>query len=389
METYTYSVSGDTINGKVIPDMLQMQISMTGLTTVNCINIYTDILDICFTSGLTTEEKDLLDITVYNHTGEYPYFTIYDVMMEDDFQYSTFVPPYEIDFTLLGLYRVPTVVEGELDSVTYYKDITMDEYGNKTYENPCVEKNIIYTRIDGYLYKRDTIIYWYLDTGAKCSLQTKTVIKYYNNDEAIEAGKKRRNYIINTMMITFIGLLMQTEVYSTGTTSINYSGTSYLEDDDITFDSDYIGRTIVIGSDTWSVIAATDHILTLNGTATITTGQTYIALFSVIDANLRGATFLDMINIGISKYIKGYTTPLIDTVNATTTYDTGITYNYPSVVQYEDVFYECTGSVITGEWDVSDWRIKSDCTWKNNVIPNTGGITIRQYLVSQIDIGEV
>jgi len=215
------------------------------------------------------------------------------------------------------------------------------------------------------------------------------LLKYYNNDEAIEAGKKRRNYIINTMMITFIGLLMQTEVYSTGTTSINYSGTSYLEDDDITFDSDYIGRTIVIGSDTWSVIAATDHILTLNGTATITTGQTYIALFSVIDANLRGATFLDMINIGISKYIKGYTTPLIDTVNATTTYDTGITYNYPSVVQYEDVFYECTGSVITGEWDVSDWRIKSDCTWKNNVIPNTGGITIRQYLVSQIDIGEV
>jgi hypothetical protein len=317
------------------------------------------------------------------------YFVIYDAIKDCDLVVNTDTPPFDIDFTLLGLHRVPINVAGELSSVTYYMDVSVDSEGNKSYSNPCVEKNVIYIRSNGYLFQRISTIYWYKKDGSKCAMNDKVVNKYYNNKEAIEGGKRQRDYIIDSMLIDVVGLLTMTEVYCTGTTTNGTTGTR-LEDTNRTFNSDYIGRTLVIGSDTWSVVSTGETYVNVTGDTLIagSGGQSYIFLYSIIDADKRGASYMAGMTEAIDSYIKGSTDQLIDSVSTTDDYYSGITYNYPYVVDHSDVTYKCITNNVTGSWDQSKWEFIDDHTWLDNIIPGTGGtVTIRIYILSKLNQG--
>ena len=112
----------------------------------------------------------------------------------------------------MKLHRVPFAENGELKTITYYKDVQLDKItGDKTYLNPCVYKTLEYVRVGGYLFNRTATLYWYDVDGEKDINNIKVMTTYYNNEEAIEGGKKQRNYIVNNLLINVVGLLMQTE----------------------------------------------------------------------------------------------------------------------------------------------------------------------------------
>jgi len=128
----------------------------------------------------------------------------------------------------------------------------------------------------------------------------KTVVKYYNNEESIDGGEKQRKYVINNVKIDIIGLLMQTEVYGVGMTTYGSTGNTMV-DSSKTFDNDYIGRTLVIGSDTWSVVSTgdTSDTLIVNGTANVTSGSNYALMYSVNEEKQR---LIDVLRIELDQF---------------------------------------------------------------------------------------
>ena len=71
MTKYTYSISTDTLNGKVDIDALTNQIRATAITVaLNRIETLADVLDIYFNAVLPSEEVTILTATVAAHNGE-------------------------------------------------------------------------------------------------------------------------------------------------------------------------------------------------------------------------------------------------------------------------------------------------------------------------------
>ena len=100
--------------------------------------------------------------------------------------------PTNVDYNLYGLFKQRTIVTGELLLTAYYK--SYDTTAN-TFSNLVVNEYRTYNRdplsIAQY---RTQVSAWIMDdetTGA-----TKTTVKYYSSDEAIQEGVDRRNNMI-------------------------------------------------------------------------------------------------------------------------------------------------------------------------------------------------
>lgn len=100
--------------------------------------------------------------------------------------------PVNIDYDLLGLHKVRTLVKGELVLVDYYKEL--DE-ATGIYSGLCVRELNTYTRKNDFVYKREKLIVWFLVNGKTGA--TKETLKYYTALEAITEGQIRRQNIIN------------------------------------------------------------------------------------------------------------------------------------------------------------------------------------------------
>lgn len=122
-------------------------------------------------------------------------------------------PPFEIDYTILGLHRKKNVYKGELQSVEYY-----GEYDGSTYSNLIVREERTYYRVNRMVNRREMDIFWYSDDTINYTGGTGTIMggiisakkhttKYYTPEESIAAGEKRRRSIISNMKIATLYLI--------------------------------------------------------------------------------------------------------------------------------------------------------------------------------------
>jgi len=121
-------------------------------------------------------------------------------------------PPFDIDYTILGLHRKKNKEKGELKTIEYY-----GEYDGTIYSELIVKETRTYYRVNRMLNRREMIINWYCDGDINYSGGTvmsgdtigaiNHVTKYYTPEESIAAGEKRRRSIISNMKIATLYLL--------------------------------------------------------------------------------------------------------------------------------------------------------------------------------------
>jgi len=99
--------------------------------------------------------------------------------------------PLEIDYNIFGLHKKKTIVQGELQSIEYYKS-----YDGVTYSDLVVDEQRVYTR-DAWglvLYRTQTSTWYLEDNSVGC---TKVVIKYYNPQETMEEFTMRMSNLMS------------------------------------------------------------------------------------------------------------------------------------------------------------------------------------------------
>ncbi|NPV12869.1 MAG: hypothetical protein HPY57_13945 [Ignavibacteria bacterium] len=348
-------------------------------------NIQSDNLNctLTFINDLIEEDIVILNNIVANHDGE-PIFNkkykIYELIF--DKSYDPYLPPHEIDFSILGLFRVPFVENGELKKVVYYKTMTLVN-GTKVFSEPVVEKNLEYIKVNGYYFSRKTDIYWYFEDGEIDNVWKKQTILYYTNDESIKAGNKRREYAVKNVQIDVVGLIQMTHVADSGITSTG-SSENILIDNTKIFTEDYIGRTIEINNNKYIIENISGNTLILEPSAIIQEGHYYIVRLTIRQSDRWGTQYLSVLADNITKYIRGDLEPLKQIILMESNYNSSITYFYGQSCMKDDICWICNVDSVTGEWDSTKWKMSVDHTWMRNIIPNTGGLTIRQYIYSKL-----
>lgn len=122
-------------------------------------------------------------------------------------------PPFEIDYTILGLHRKKNISKGEIQSIEYY-----GEYDGTTHSDLIVREERKYYRINRMVNRREMDIFWYSDNMVNYTGGTGTTMggiigakkhttKYYTPEESIVAGEKRRRSIISNIKIGTLYLI--------------------------------------------------------------------------------------------------------------------------------------------------------------------------------------
>lgn len=121
--------------------------------------------------------------------------------------------PSGIDFKnslTIRLHPLEVVEAGELRKITYYAFAEPNEEGTIDYSLPITQAEFDYTRDDtGFALYRVATRKWYLDNGT-LGPHEKVQIKYYTHGGSIKEGKRRRNNIIDDMLLTCLGLIIAT-----------------------------------------------------------------------------------------------------------------------------------------------------------------------------------
>lgn len=111
------------------------------------------------------------------------------------------LPPYDINYNVLGLSKKRNYNSGELDTIDYYGYV--DSGG--TYQDLVLTEYRQYYRKDRMVFMRIVNIDWYLSNGDVGG--TKKTEKYYSLEESIRLGTRRRGNIISSTKIEIIGLI--------------------------------------------------------------------------------------------------------------------------------------------------------------------------------------
>lgn len=158
-----------------------------------------------FSRGFNTAESDLFNQIVADHDDTILTYRLYDYVA-DSVDKTVF--PGHINYKtglIARLHPLHTINRGELDKTVYYAN-----YDGTNYSTPVLEVTFTWHRdSSGFCSKRDSVIAYYLSNGELAS-QTKNLEKFYNEQESIEEGRRRRQNIVNDLSLTLIGLLFQT-----------------------------------------------------------------------------------------------------------------------------------------------------------------------------------
>lgn len=113
------------------------------------------------------------------------------------------IPPFDLNYDILGLHKKRIFNKGELEMVEYYSqyDPTTQEYSDKVL---CERRE--YFRINEMVNRREMTISWILEDGTTGS--TKNTTKYYTPEEAIVVGERRRSKVIATLKTNTVGVIM-------------------------------------------------------------------------------------------------------------------------------------------------------------------------------------
>lgn len=125
-------------------------------------------------------------------------------------------PPIDINYeTGLTVRLHPTcsiVVDGEVRRIDYFASATMDQAtGVISYSDLVVREDFVYQRdAVGFARGRVQTITWYREDGDPCPT-TKTRIKFYEPDESLREGQRRRANITDKLAMDLAGWLMVTQ----------------------------------------------------------------------------------------------------------------------------------------------------------------------------------
>jgi hypothetical protein len=146
-------------------------------------------------------------------------FQIYEYVPRPLLSRDKLVPPFDIDYKV-GLSRrlVPArvMIKGELQEVTYYAIYDFNEPEEyDRYKIPVLKVTITYARDPlGFAQYRTTVRQWYFTDGTLCTdpACTKTTSKVYDLRTTIVEGKRRRQNVIDGLLLPVLGMMIQTEL---------------------------------------------------------------------------------------------------------------------------------------------------------------------------------
>lgn len=192
------------ISRGINPEVLHVELA-TAFDFFTGLLVSPDFKKAVFSRGLNTEETITFDLIVNAHNESILTFVLYDYVA-DTLDKTVF--PGHINYKTgltTRLHPVHTITRGELNKTIYYG--TSD---GTIYSTPVLEVTFNWLRdASGFCYRRDSSIAYYLSDGT-LSAATKNMTKYYNNQESIEEGRRRRQNIVNELSLVLVGLLHQT-----------------------------------------------------------------------------------------------------------------------------------------------------------------------------------
>ena len=143
----------------------------------------------------------------------YP-FKIYNYIDDEDEQFQD---PYHLPACVnyktqlnIRLYPEHYFIKGELQKTIYYS-----EYDESTeiFNDEILLVSFEYERDNlGFAVKRQTKRQWYRTNGVLEETQIKDTLKFYDSQQKIREGKRKRENIMDTITITVMGMVMQTEL---------------------------------------------------------------------------------------------------------------------------------------------------------------------------------
>jgi hypothetical protein len=136
--------------------------------------------------------------------------------IERRFGMSRLDPPFDVDYITQSSVRLhPTnsiVVDGEIRRVDYYATAAPpNSMGIVEYSDLIVREDFAYTRDQmGFARARTQTITWFREDGSPHQ-STKQRVKFYENDESLREGQRRRRNITDTLSMTVTGWLVATQ----------------------------------------------------------------------------------------------------------------------------------------------------------------------------------
>lgn len=140
-------------------------------------------------------------------------YRMYDLLYEKSMMPDPHKAPWHLCFKTSLTQRLHPnniFIMGELQETTYYRDFDGTNFGH-----PVVKEVFSYVRnAQGFALYRTQTVNWYMKNG-QLGPDPKIMVKYYNSQEAIQEGKRRRGNVIDQAMMMVAGMLLATE--TTGT----------------------------------------------------------------------------------------------------------------------------------------------------------------------------
>jgi hypothetical protein len=160
--------------------------------------LYNNEVSFYFNSPLTEEEETTLSAVV----SEYAYNSSYGGLK--NFKLTNAISdPSLIDYDILGLKKQRTIVKGELREIGYYREYIPS---SQTYSDLVVFETREYVRdAIGIVQYRTQNSHWICNDNT--TGLTKTFIKHYSPEEAIQEGIDRRNNMISFAKTTLLAEL--------------------------------------------------------------------------------------------------------------------------------------------------------------------------------------
>jgi hypothetical protein len=193
------------IEREINPEELHRALELSFPDTFEGVIVTSDRTVAVFTEGFSTADRNLFDDIVATHDATIRTYRIYD-HVADTFDETVF--PGFINYKtglIARLHPVHTIVRGELKKTVYHANSD-----GVNYDTPVLEVSFTWYRdSSGFCLRRDSKIAYYLNDGSIAE-ETKDLIKYYNEQESIEEGRRRRQNIVNDLSLTLIGMLQMT-----------------------------------------------------------------------------------------------------------------------------------------------------------------------------------
>lgn len=119
------------------------------------------------------------------------------------------LPPYDLNYDILGFHKKKYFNKGELYKVEYFGEY---DFLTNTYNKKILCEKRTFYRINEMVYKRVLDICWFLDNGISGTSEltgtTKQTLKFYTQEESLFVGERRRRNCITNLKIDSIGLIM-------------------------------------------------------------------------------------------------------------------------------------------------------------------------------------